>query len=176
MLNRKQRDRESLEHFWGALAEMAKKFDRRRRRVDTRHFHKQLEKLQHPKKTVNRNPSPREALNVALIDEKEILNHLKLTNNVKSNGSSVHKSSVQNIHFKVKREPALNIERSNNCMMCGGTFSKSHLAVCPAKDTTCTSCKFKGHFTRLCRSRRKNVNIVNTQIVDNTDFKYRPHR
>ena len=55
-------------------------------------------------------------------------------------------------------------------MKCGGTFSKGHLAVCPAKDTTCTSCKYKGHFTRLCRSRRKNVNIVNSQIVDNTDF------
>ena len=55
-------------------------------------------------------------------------------------------------------------------MKCGGTFSKRHLAVCPAKDTTCTSCKYKGHFTRLCRSRRRDVNIVNNQIVDNTDL------
>ena len=51
---------------------------------------------------------PRKALNVALIDEKGILNHLKLTNNFKSNGSSVHKS---NSHFNVKREPTLNIEK-----------------------------------------------------------------
>ena len=110
---------------------------------------------------------PREALNVALIDEKGILNHLKLTNNCKSNGSSVHKPYSQ---FTVKREPALNIEKSNTCMMCGGTFSKGHLAICPAKDTTCTSCKYKGHFTRLCKSRRRNVNIVNNQIVDNADI------
>ena len=55
-------------------------------------------------------------------------------------------------------------------MKCGGIFSKGHLAVCPARDTTCTSCKYKGHFTRFCRSRRENVNIVNSQIVDNTDF------
>ena len=55
-------------------------------------------------------------------------------------------------------------------MKCGGIFSNGHLAVCPAKDTTCTSCNFIGHFIRLCRSRRKNVNIVNTQFVDNTDF------
>ena len=54
-------------------------------------------------------------------------------------------------------------------MKCGGTFSKRHLAVCPANDTTCTSCKYKGHFTKLCKSRRKTVKIVNTQIVDNTD-------
>ena len=52
--------------------------------------------------------SPREALNVALIDEKGILNHLKLSNNFKSNGSSVLKSHS---HFNVKREPTLNIEK-----------------------------------------------------------------
>ena len=51
-------------------------------------------------------------------------------------------------------------------MKYGGTFSNEHLAVCPAKDTACTSCKYKGHFTRLC----KNVNIVNTQIVDTADY------
>ena len=45
-------------------------------------------------------------------------------------------------------------------MKCGGNFTKGHLAVCPAKDTTCTTCKYRGHFTRLCKSRRKNVNIV----------------
>ena len=56
---------------------------------------------------------PREALNVALIDEKRILNHLKLTNNFKSNGPSVHKSHS---HFNVKREPILHIVKSNNCM------------------------------------------------------------
>ena len=55
-------------------------------------------------------------------------------------------------------------------MKCGGIFSKGHLAVCPAKDTTCTSCRYKGHFIRLCRSRRKKVNIVSSQIVDNTDI------
>ena len=110
---------------------------------------------------------PREALNVALIDEKGILNHLKLTNNFKSNGSSVHKPHS---HFTVKREPTLNIEKSNTCMKCGGNFAKGHLAVFPAKDTNCTSCKYKGHFTRPCKSRRRNVNIVNNQFVDDTDF------
>ena len=45
----------------------------------------------------------------------------------------------------------------------------------PAKDTPCTSCKYKGQFTKLCKSRRKNVNIVNTQIVDKTDFNQSDH-
>ena len=115
---------------------------------------------------------PREALNIALIDKKGFLDHLKLTNNFKSNGSTAHRPHN---HFTVKREPTMNIENSNTCMQCGGTFSKEHLAVCPAKDTTCTSCKYKGHFTNFCKSRRKNVNIVNTQIVDNTDFNLSDH-
>ena len=109
---------------------------------------------------------------VALIDQKGVLNHLKLTNNFKSNGSTVHKPHS---HFTVKREPTLNIQRSNTCMKCGGTFSKGCLAVRPAKDTNCTSCKYKGHFTKLCKSRRKNVNIVNTQILDNTGFNPSDH-
>ena len=57
-------------------------------------------------------------------------------------------------------------------MKCGGNFTKGHLAVCPAKDTTCTTCKYWGHFTRLCKSRRKNVKIVDSQIVNNTDCNY----
>ena len=57
-------------------------------------------------------------------------------------------------------------------MKCGGSFTKRHLAVCPEKDTTCTTCKYRGHFTRLCKSRRKNVNIVDSQIVNNTDCNY----
>ena len=109
----------------------------------------------------------REALNIAVIDKKGILNQQKLTKNFKFNGFTVHKPHSR---FTVKREPILNIERGNTCMKCGGTFSKGHLAVCPAKDTTCTSCKNKSQFTKLCKFCFKNVNIVNTQTVDNTDF------
>ena len=169
LLNRKQRDRESLEQFWGASAEMAKKCDIAAGEKEwiRNIFINNMKNCDIQRKLLKETLPPREALNVALIDEKGILNHLKLTNNFKSNGSSVHKSHSD---FNVKKEPTLNVEKSNNCMKCGGIFSKGHLAVCPAKDTTCTSCKNKGPFTRLCRSRRKNVNIVNSQIVDKTDF------
>ena len=115
---------------------------------------------------------PREALNVALVDGKGISNHLKLTNKFKSNGPSVHKPHN---HFNVKKEPTLNIERSNTCMKGVVTFSKGQLAVCSAKDTTCISCKFKSHFTRLCKSRRRTVDIVNTQTVKNADFNPSDH-
>ena len=112
---------------------------------------------------------PLEALNVALIDGKGITNHIKMTSTFKSNGYPSNKSFNQ---FNVKREPTLNIERKNTCMKCVGSFTKGHLAVCPAKDTTCTTCKYRGHFTRLCKSRRKNVNIVDSQILNHTDCNY----
>ena len=92
-----------------------------------------------------------------------------MTSTFKSNGYS---SNEPFNHFNIKREPALNIERSNTCMKCGGTFSKGHLAVCPAKDRTCKLCKYRGHFTRRWKSRRKNVNIVDSQIIHNTDCNY----
>ena len=104
------------------------------------------------RKLLTENLPPLEAFNVALIEEKGITNHIKMTNTFKSNGYSSNKSFN---HFNVKREPTLNIERNNTCMKCGGNFSKGHLAVSLAKDTTCTTCKYRGHFTRLCKSRRK---------------------
>ena len=169
LLNRKQRERESLEQLWGALAEMAKKCDIAAGEEEWIRdiFKNNMKNYDIRRKLLTETLPPREALNVALIDKKGILNHLKLTNNFKSNGSSVHQPHS---HFNIKREPTLNIEKSNTCMKCGGTVSKDHLAVCPAEDTTCHSCKYKGYFTRLCRSRRRNVNIVNNQIVVNTDF------
>ena len=89
-----------------------------------------------------------------------------MTNNLKSNGSSLNKRFDQ---FDVKREPTVNIEQSNTCMKCSGSFSKGYVAVCPAKDINYTFCKYYGHFTRLCKSCRKNVNLVESQIVNNTD-------
>ena len=44
--------------------------------------------------------------------------------------------------------------------------------MCRAKDTICTSCKYRGHFTRLCKSHSKKVNVVHNQIVHNTDYNY----
>ena len=117
LLNRKQGDRESLEEFWGDIA--AGEWIRDIFINNMKNYDIQM-------KLLTETLPPREALNVALIDEEEISNHLKLTNNFKRNGSSVHKPHS---HFTVKREPTLNIEKSNTNMKCGGTFSKGDLAV-----------------------------------------------
>ena len=155
----------------GALAEMAKTCD-----IPTGEdewirdiFINNMKNSDIQRKLLTETLPPLKTLNVALIDEKRITNHIKMTSTFKSNGYSSNKSFN---HFNVKREPTLNIKRTNTCMKCGGNFTKGHLAVCPAKDTTCTTCKYRGHFSRLCKSRRKIVNIVDSQIVNNTDCNY----
>ena len=96
LLNRKQRDRESLEQFWGALAEMAKKCDITAGEEEWIRdiFINNMKNYDIQRKLLTETLPPRKALNVALIDEKGILNHLKLTNYFKSNGSSVRKPTT----------------------------------------------------------------------------------
>ena len=91
LLNLKQRDRESLEQFWGALAEMAKKCDIAAGEEEWIRdiFINNMKNHDIQRKLLTETLPPREALNVALIDEEKNLNHLKHTNNFKSNGSSV---------------------------------------------------------------------------------------
>ena len=103
VLNRKKkRNRESLEQFCGALAEMAKKCDIAAGEEEWIRdiFINNMKNYDIQRKLLTETLPPREALNVALIDEKGILNHLKPTNNLKSNGSSVHKPHS---HFTVKK-------------------------------------------------------------------------
>ena len=119
--------------------------------------------------------SPSEALNQALIDEKGYFNHHKLTNMSRSSTNGTTFKSFNN-HNQIKKEPSLNIERSNSCMKCGNTFTKGHLNVCPAKDITCKSCNYKGHFAKLCKSRNKRptVNTVSDNYVNNENCTYTP--
>ena len=75
-LNRKQRDRESLEQFWGALAEMAKKCDIAAGEegwiMDI--FINNMKNYDIQRKLLTEILPPRDAINVALIDEKGIFN------------------------------------------------------------------------------------------------------
>ena len=75
----------------------------------------------------------------------------------------------------VKKEPSLNIERSNTCMKCGIAFTKGHLNVCPAKEIICNICKYKGNFGRLCKSkgRKSAVNTVE-EVLNSQNCSYSP--
>ena len=53
----------------------------------------------------------------------------------------------------VKKEPSLNIERSNTCM---NAITKGHLNVCPAKEIVCNICKYKGHFEDFVNRKEEN--------------------
>ena len=83
LLNRKQRDRGSLEQFSGDAGQ-----DEWIRGI----FINNMKNSVMQQKLLTKTLPPREALNVALINKKGIFNHLKTTNNFKSNGSSVNKS------------------------------------------------------------------------------------
>ena len=74
LLKRKQRDRESLEQIWGALAEMAKKCDIAAGEEEWIRdiFINNMKNYDIQSKLLIETLPPREALNVALIDEKGI--------------------------------------------------------------------------------------------------------
>ena len=67
-----------------------------------------------------------------------------------------------NSYAQIKKEPSLNIERSNVYMKCGNPITKGHLNVCPAKDIPSKNCNYKRHFAKLCKScnKRPTVNTV----------------
>ena len=67
-----------------------------------------------------------------------------------------------------KKEPSLNIERSNTCMKCGNAFTKGHLNVSPAKEIVCNICKFKGHFGRLCKSKGRKPAVITVAETKNS--------
>ena len=170
LLNRKQKDRESYEHFWGALTDLAstcniKESDEAEwiRNI----FICNMKNTDTQRKLLSATISPSEALNQALIDEKGFFNHQKLTSMSQSSTNGTTLKSFNN-HNQIKKEPSLNIERSNSCLKCGNTFTKGHLNVCPAKVITCKNCNYRGHFAKLCKSRikRPTVNTVSDNYVN----------
>ena len=100
--------------------------------------------------------NPADALNQAIIDEKGYYSHPKLTNMTRS--SMGNSGRVYKKFNTVKKEPSLNIEKSDTCMKWWKAFTKGHLNVCPAKEIICNICKYKGHFGRLYKSKwRRNI-------------------
>ena len=87
--------------------------------------------------------NPMDAPNQAIIDEKSYYNKLKLTSMTRSFNAKGSSGRVYTNLNNVKKEPSLNIERSNTCMKCGNAFTKGHLNVCPAKENDCNICKEK---------------------------------
>ena len=81
LLNRKQRDRESLEPFWGALAEMAKRCNISTKEVEwiPDIFINNMKNSDIQCELLTKTLPPLEALTVALSDGKGILNHMKMT-------------------------------------------------------------------------------------------------
>ena len=71
-----------------------------------------------------------------------------------------------NVNNHVKKEPSLNVERSNMCMNCGNPFTAGYLNFCPAREVNCQICNYEGYFAKLFKSKTKrpSVNIVNDSV------------
>ena len=60
-------------------------------------------------------------------------------------------------------------------MKCGNALTKRHLNVCPAKDFIRNTCKYKGHFGRLCKSKAKNPTLNSAdENVNNQNCQFSP--
>ena len=169
LLSRKQKDRESYEQFWGALSDLARSCEiginaEQEWIRDVFIFNMKNCDLQ--RRLLSETLNPLDALNQAIIDEKGYYNHLKLTNMTRFFNTTGNSGRGYKNFNNVKKEPSLNIERSNTCMKCGNAFTKGHLNVCPAKEIVCNICKYKGHFGRLCKSkgRKPAVNTVDEAV------------
>ena len=164
LLSSKQKDRESYEQFWGALSDLARSCEiginaEQEWIGDVIIFN--LKNCDLQRRLLSETLNPVDALNQAIIDEKGYNNHLKLTNMTRSFNTTGSSGRVFKNFNNVKKEPSLNIERSNTCLKCGNAFTKGHLNVCPAKEIVCNICKYKGHFGRLCKSKGRKL-AVNT--------------
>ena len=71
-------------------------------------------------------------------------------------------NAVRNHQTFNKLEATLAVDRGNSCMKSGGKFTKRQIAICPVKETICTTCDFIRNFTKNCKFRRRNINIVNS--------------
>ena len=125
------------------------------------------------RRLLSETPNPVDAINQAFFDEKSYYKNLKLTNMTRSFNKTGRSGRVYKIFNNVKKEPNLNIERSNTCMKCGNAFTKGHLNVCPAKEIICNICKYKRHFEKLCKSkgRKPAVNTVE-EVVNSQNCSY----
>ena len=125
LLSRKQKDRESYEQFWGALSDLARSSEigiNAEEEWIRDVFIFNMKKCDLQRRLLSETLNPLDALNQAIIDEKGYYNRLKLTNMIRSFNMTGSSGRAYKNFNNVKKEPRLNIERSNTCMKCGNAF------------------------------------------------------
>ena len=178
LLNRRQRYKENLKQLWGALVEITENCDisSREEKWIRDIFINKKKNFELQRKHFTETLPPQEATDVALADEKEISNHYhSKTTSIFYSCYPLNNNAVSHHQNFNKWEPTVALDRGNSYNNCDGKFANIYLAVSPAKDAICTSCNFKGHFTKNCKSRRQNViilknhEIVNGKLVNPSD-------
>ena len=68
--------------------------------------------------------------------------------------NSVQPNSIENHHNNSENPYAFAATNAYKCYFCGNTKKHSR-AFCPARDTTCNECGKRGHFSKVCQSKKK---------------------
>ncbi|XP_044762211.1 uncharacterized protein K02A2.6-like [Coccinella septempunctata] len=63
--------------------------------------------------------------------------------------------TINKLQIKNDFPSDLNNLKKQGCSRCGNLRHNSQDPRCPARDSTCTKCNFRGHFRKYCKSRRK---------------------
>ena len=116
LLSRKQKNRESYEQFWGALSDLARSCEIgiNAEQEGTRDvFIYNMKNCDLQPTLLSETLNPVDALNQTIIDEKGYYNQLKITNMTRSFNTTGSSDRVYKNFNNVKKEPSLNIEKSN---------------------------------------------------------------
>ncbi|XP_036335860.1 uncharacterized protein LOC118746166 isoform X1 [Rhagoletis pomonella] len=66
-------------------------------------------------------------------------------------------ASVNAINKKPKAEQSPMESNTRFCFNCGGSWKVGHVEECKAKEVVCHNCGKKGHFKRMCRKSKKQL-------------------
>ena len=76
--------------------------------------------------------------------------------------SSSSVDQVNKLRTRTSKAKASEVKK-HSCYLCGGDFP--HSGECPAKDKECRQCGKKGHFSRVCRTKKfKNFKFKKHEI------------
>ena len=105
-MNRKQKDRESYEQFWGALSDLARSCEigiKAEQEWIRDVFILNMKNCDLQRRLISETFNPLDALNQAIIDEKSYCNHLKLTNMTRSFNTTESSGRVYKNFNNVKK-------------------------------------------------------------------------
>ena len=136
---------------------------------------------------IQKNPDADGTLKLALELEKGTSTSMEFQTILPHNKNNTSSFSLP----KIKQEPAFSVQSrrgggqsssrkpnvsdkkgqssSRSCYFCANTYSPDHRKNCPARDVECRTCKKKGHFAKVCNSRRTVNRVEEEEVQSNLE-------